>query len=148
MIMIGSIREFKKGMCDATYAIVRSMKNRSDWMLQMAELSPSRELFHDYIGVWKPAGEWNRATFEERYAPRFLRQLANDPAARERLNEIWRRDRAEETVGLACFCGDETLCHRSIVAGLLQGAGADVRLASGADYSRYFEEFRAMEKRP
>lgn len=53
-----------------------------------------------------------------------------------------------ETVGLACFCGDETLCHRSIVAGLLQGAGADVRLASGADYSRYFEAFRAMEKRP
>lgn len=51
MIMIGSIREFKRGMCDATYAIVRSMKNRSDWMLQMAELSPSRELFHDYIGV-------------------------------------------------------------------------------------------------
>lgn len=51
-------------------------------------------------------------------------------------------------MGLACFCGDETLCHRSIVAGLLQGAGADVRLASGADYSRYFEAFRAMEKRP
>lgn len=148
MIMIGNIRDFRKGMCHATYAIVRSMKNRSEWMMQMPELSPNQDLFHDYIGIWKPNGEWNKTTFDEKYAPRFLNQLANDPMARERLNELWRRDRAGETIGLACFCADETLCHRSIIAGLLQGAGADVRLASKKDYSHYFEEFRSMEKRP
>lgn len=79
MVIIGRINEFKRGDCDFTLAIVRSFKGSSDWIQQVPQLSPSPELFRDYVRVWKPLGRWNCDTFENEYMPRFLRQIADDP---------------------------------------------------------------------
>ena len=95
--------------------------------------------------IWKPSGRWNHDTFENEYAPRFLRLIANDLQAPQWLNWMYQQDKAGKTVGLACFRTDETLCHRSIIAGLLQGVGADVRTTKNADYSHYFKQFRNIQ---
>lgn len=145
MVIIGRINQFKRDDCDFTLAIVRSFKSSSDWIQQVPQLSPSPELFRDYVRVWKPSGRWNHDTFENEYVPRFLHQIANDPQALQWLNWVYQQDKAGKTVGLACFCTDETLCHRSIIAGLLQGVGANVRTTKNADYSHYFEQFRNIQ---
>lgn len=147
MIKIGRISEFKQGMCDYTFAIVRSFKDSSTWMQQLPQLSPSNALFSDYIKIWKPNNMWNKETFESQYLPRFLEQIANDIEAKKWLNWIVKQDRAGKTIGLACFCTDETLCHRSIIAGLLQGVGANVVTKNNNDYKHYYEQFKEITKK-
>ncbi|MBD5584299.1 MAG: DUF488 domain-containing protein [Clostridia bacterium] len=142
MIFIGRINEVKPGEYDETYAIVRSMKNPSPWMAQLVALSPSKALFFDYLSL-KKAGTWNADTFKERYVPMFMQEIAQ-PAPRKVLEQLVEYDRMGRKMALVCFCPDETLCHRSIVAGILQGMGADVRLRSGADYSAYYERYKEM----
>lgn len=142
MIEIKRISEVRRGMQDEAYAIVRSMRTPSDWLVQLPVLSPSRELFFEYRRMAQN-GTWGRETFEKVYVPRFLREMTSE-AARSELNRLFQLDRAGRHVTLCCFCTDESLCHRSIVAGLLQGAGAHVVLPSGADYSRYWEQYKAL----
>lgn len=136
MVQIKNIRETKKG--ENVWAIVRSLKSPGT-MKQVADLSPSKYLFWKYLD-WKKAGKWNHDTFETMYVTTFLRELRANPAAIDLLRQLARMP-ADEDVTLVCFCDDETLCHRSIIAGILQGAGANIALKSGADYSRYYSMF-------
>ena len=118
------------------WAIVRSLKNPGR-MTQVADLSPSKRLFWDYLS-WKKAGNWNAEKFMNSYAPRFMSELKANLKAIQLLKDLTRRDPGDD-VTLVCFCDDEALCHRSIIAGILQGAGASI--SAGSDYSRYYEQF-------
>ena len=145
MIIIDRISNINPGQCHETWAIVRSFKGTSPWIQQVADLSPSSALFHEYQTNWKPNGLWNQDTFQKLYVPSFLRQIAQDEQAIAKLNELWRKDKAGQTIGLVCFCTDETLCHRSIVAGILQGVGCNVITRTGADYSHYWTQFQNLK---
>lgn len=139
MIDIKRINEVRQGEYDETWAIVRSMRNPSPWMRQVQELSPSSELFRAYLAL-RDAGRWNANAFRDIYVPRFLYQVKHDPAALRALNALYAADQRDgKRVALVCFCPDETTCHRSIVAGLLQGVGANVRTSSGRDYGAYYD---------
>ncbi len=144
MIHVTSIRNCKRDEADARYAIVRSYKRPIQGVEHMPLLSPSPALFHKYLSL-RDAGQWGKDSFKEIYVPQFLRELAEDRSAVDMLNGLYRRSRTE-TIVLACFCPDESLCHRSIVAGLLQGAGAEVRTETGTDYSEYYGLFKAYQK--
>ena len=74
----------------------------------------------------------------------FLSEMRQKPA-KEKLNELYKADRAGKNIALVCFCLDEQLCHRSIVAGLLQGVGCHVNMRSNKDYSHYYNLFRSMD---
>lgn len=143
MIIVTSIASASRTEFDKTYAIVRSMKNQSPWIEQLPVLAPSKDLFFKYRN-WVTNGEWNHEKFRSGYVPQFLREMTAQPA-RTMLNELYRRSGEGEHIQLCCFCTDETLCHRSIIAGLLQGAGANVWLSSGADYSGYFEQYKRLQ---
>lgn len=145
MIIIDRINGIKQGECDEVWAIVRSFKNSSPWIKQVADLSPSSALFRQYNNIWKPNGEWNRDTFQQKYTPTFLRQIAQDPKAIALLNELWRKDKEGKTIGLVCFCTDETMCHRSIIAGILQGVGCNVRTRTNTDYSHFYTQFQNLK---
>lgn len=67
--------------------------------------------------------------------PVFLKEIQNS-AARKKLAELIDLDKQGKRICLACFCPDETLCHRSIVAGILQDKGIHVYGVRG-DYSQY-----------
>lgn len=141
MIYLTRISDVKPGQFDETWAVVRSMKQPSSWIKQVPELSPSSALFRRYWNEWKPSGNWNRQTFETQYAPQFLHQLSHDQQAVDRLNQLYAMDKAGRRIALVCFCTDETLCHRSILAGILQGIHADARTPTGADYSYWWDAF-------
>ena len=123
------------------YAIVRSLTYPVPGAAQMDVLSPSRELFFWYRRMAN-AGNWNKRAFYEEYVPRFLKEIKSSPAARAALEDLARRSRDGETIALACFCADESMCHRSIVVGILAGAGADVRTDGNRDYSFYHDMYQ------
>lgn len=140
---IKRIRQLANTPNVSCYAIVRSMTYPIANVSQLDVLSPSRDLFFWYRRMAK-AGKWDKRAFDAEYAPRFLREIRNNPAARETLKDLWSRSRNGEHIVLACYCDNESMCHRSIVAGLLSGTGAEVKTDSGADYSAYYEQYTAL----
>ncbi len=131
--------------CDEALAIVRSYKTPVPGVGHEPLLSPEFALFRTYLGL-RDEGRWGTETFRDIYVPQFLADLARNKRAQARLNAIFRDSRDGKTIVLACFCNDEALCHRSIVAGLLQGAGADVRTETGTDYGAYFAQYKDVTR--
>lgn len=140
MITITNISNINYTDYDEVWAIVRSLKNPGK-MKQAAELSPSWNLFKTYLGL-RDAGKWNAESFRDVYMTVFLREMRSS-AVRDKLTELIRIDRQGKRICLACFCPDETLCHRSIVAGILQYAGIPVNGVKD-DYSQYGRMWCAM----
>lgn len=139
MITISSIGSINYTEYDEIWAIVRSLKNQNQHIKQVADLSPSKDLFYRYLG-WRNEGQWNKQKFQEEYVPQFLRELKQNHAALELLSKLWDADRAGKRICLVCFCTDEELCHRSIIAGILQGAGCRVN-GVRHDYSDYYKSY-------
>lgn len=87
------------------------------------ELAPSERLYRRFLDL-KEAGDWGPRAFREIYVPEFIRQMAADRKAGDSLNYLFRnRAEAGKSILLLCSCADESLCHRSIVAGLLDTEG-------------------------
>ena len=103
----------------------------------MSELAPSWDLFMESRSMMEK-GEWNKDTFQTFYVPRFLQR---EPLGKESLNFIQRLSKSQN-IALVCFCTNEETCHRSIIAGLLQGMGVNVTLISGKDYSKYYQTYK------
>lgn len=145
MIFVGNIREMRRGAFNSTYAIMRFYKPAgTGWIEHLPVLSPDTALFRTFRQL-QSEGRWDGEAFQKVYVPRFLSQMASDPNAADALNDLFRRSKRGESIGLCCTCIDENACHRSIIAGLLQGAGADVMLTSGKSFSAYFDQYRALK---
>lgn len=133
MITVTNIRNTNFAAHDEVWAIVRSLRNPGK-MKHVPELSPSWKLFKTYLAL-RDVGKWNAAAFQDVYVPTFLQEIRN-AAARRKLTELIELDQQGKSICLACFCPDETLCHRSIVAGILQYTGIAIRGVK-EDYSQY-----------
>ena len=143
MIEIKNIREVKStDGYDEVWAIVRSMKSQTSWIKQVPELSPSEDLFFKYLSL-KRRGEWGEDAFANIYLPQFLKEM-QDNEAKKKLAYLFDADKTGKRIALLCFCPEEKLCHRSIIAGLLQGAGAEVK--AQANYGRYFSLWKEAGK--
>ncbi len=104
-------------------------------MRHVPELSPSPELLRIYLDL-RDNGEWDYEAFTTVYLPRFLKEFSENAAVTEALlDELCEKDRAGKNICLCCFCTDETICHRSIVAGFLQKRGIEVKTETGQDYT-------------
>lgn len=146
MIFVGNIRELHPGMFDSAYAIMRFYKpSGTGWIQHLPVLSPDIALFRTFRQL-QSEGKWDENAFQSIYVPRFLKQMASDPAAVHTLNDLFLRSKRGERIGLCCTCVNENACHRSIIAGMLQGAGTEVRLASQADFSTYFRQYKEAER--
>lgn len=138
------IRRLEKGIdyddYDEMYMIVRSMKPINPKIQQLDILSPQPSLFKFYRECVNK-GTWNQRTFDNSYAPVFITQLQHSPLAKQTLEDLYHKDLAGKRICLMCYCTNEAMCHRSIIAGILQGLGCDVKLKSKVDYSRYYLSF-------
>lgn len=144
MLTFTRISNVKKDQYDKVYAPVRSLKNPAPWMEQIKDLAPSSVLLSKYLTL-KEDKNWNQETFQSIYVPEFLHGLKTNKSAIQWLNQLYKDDRAGKNIALVCFCPDETLCHRSILAGLLAGAGANIRtdgMLPPVEYYRRFMEIR------
>ena len=133
MITVTNIRNTNFAAHDEVWAIVRSLRNPGK-MKHVPELSPSWKLFRTYLAL-RDVGKWNKTAFQNNYVPVFLKEMQNE-VARRKLSELIDLGKHGKRICLSCFCPDETLCHRSIVAGILQYAGIQVCGVRG-DYSKY-----------
>ena len=133
MITVTNIRNINSANYDEVWAIVRSLKNPGR-MKHVPELSPSWNLFKKYLAL-RNAGKWNMESFSNIYMPVFLKEMQYS-ATRRKLAELIDLDKQGKRICLTCFCTDETLCHRSIIAGILQNKGIQVYGMRG-DYSQY-----------
>lgn len=145
LIRVTNIRNVSEGEYDKTIAIVRSLKSPSPWMEQCSALSPSDDLFHWYLRE-KEAGRWNEEAFTKTYVPRFLNELIDSKEATDALNALYKLQKHGEQVAIMCFCPNEELCHRTIVAGLLQGVGANVETDKKQDYTKYYQQYLDIKK--
>lgn len=141
MIRVTSIRHIKDSPADEVWLIVRSLKKPIAGTKQVKALSPSNELFRKYLQL-KEAGNWSEQTFAEVYAPTFLAEMQSKEA-RAALNYLYLQDKRGKTSALLVFARMNVLCHRSIVAGLLQGCGCNVQTDSGESYTKYFALFKS-----
>lgn len=142
MIAVKRIADVNYDDYDEIWAIVRSLKNPNEHIKQVADLSPSWDLFKKYRAL-KEQENWNEITFHDIYVPQFLHEM-HGPNQVRLLNELYNIDKTGDSICLTCFCPDEELCHRSIIAGLLQGVGCNVT-GVHADYSHYFEQWNSDE---
>lgn len=133
--------KIRQSIWDTKYAIVRSYKNTSTAFIQLSILSPSTELFYRYRQL-KAQNNWNERTFQEEYVPAFLKQMCGKEE-RNALNTIYKESKTKNIIA-ACFCDEEYLCHRSVVIGLLQGAGANIKTQENKDYSHYYRAYKAL----
>ena len=95
---------------------------------------PFLALFKKYLQL-RDTGKWNADAFRSIYVPTFLKEMSGIEPKRK-LSELIELDRQGKRICLICFCHDETLCHRSIIAGILQYAGIHVQGVKG-DYLKY-----------
>lgn len=142
MIRVTSVGNYKAEDYDDAYLIVRSissLERRNSPILETAKqvtaLSPNSQLFHDYL-EWDKAGNWNESTFTSQYRPRFEEQIKNDPIAQQWLETLCEKSAAGRNIALMCFCSDENLCHRTIIADDLRQRGALVMTDAEASKER------------
>lgn len=137
MIAIRHISKINYDEYDEVWAIVRSLKYVSPKIRHVPELSPSWDLFKWYRALYN-AGRWNKQTFHDIYVPRFLKEMQGKEQ-RALLNELFA---AKKRICLVCFCTEEELCHRSIIGGMLQGAGLVVE-GLEQNYGYYFDWYQS-----
>lgn len=144
MILIKSIRNIDYNACDDVWAIVRSMKNPSKHIKHVPEISPSLNLFFKAKKLMKE-NQWNKQTFDTIYVPQFLKEMHEEQAINI-LNKLYQIDKNGGKICLVCFCPDETMCHRSIIAGLLQGVGCNVQTETSNNYTKYYKMYNETQR--
>lgn len=136
MVTICRISQVNYSEYDEVWAIVRSLKYGSPKIRHVPELSPSWPLFKRYMKL-KEEGQWNEETFQKLYVPQFLKEMRGEKQ-QKLMNELFC---TTKRICLVCFCDEEELCHRSIVGGMLQGAGLEVK-GLMRDYSYYYDWYK------
>lgn len=126
MIYFGSLHDIDYNRYDQIWLVVRSPKKAADILQKHPDkvihhpiLSPSFNLFMKYDSLRK-AGLWNDGTFKTEYVPQFLSEM-HTYAARQELNSLYAQG-SEKDILCVCFCPNETICHRTILRGILQHA--------------------------
>ena len=119
-LITGSFSDIGKVECDEIWCIVRSLRKLPKANVpvkHVPELSPSTELFKDYLR-WRDAGEWNMEKFEDEYKPRFLCEMRADNGMKflKLLHESCKSKR----IMIVCYCKDEAVCHRSLVRSIIE----------------------------
>lgn len=116
MLHTGNFRDIKPDNYDQIWLCVRSLqqmpRNPNNNIFHVPLLSPSKELFFKHLNL-KKANQWNKENFDKVFAPGFLQEMLQ-PEPLDKLQELANLIKTQEIL-VVCYCGDETLCHRSLI---------------------------------
>ena len=111
-LRIGTVRRLPRGVRKADYAA------RNYFDVWLPELAPSAELL-SWAHVEPLLGKrW------QRYARRYLREM-RDPA-KQRLVTLLAALSHDADFSVGCYCEDAAHCHRTLLRGLFEQAGAAI----------------------
>lgn len=142
-VYIANIYHMPKTKAHFNYAVMQSWRP-TEGIIQLKDLAPKYPLFQRYLEL-KREGDWNSNTFNNIYVPQFLRDLRSNPRSVDALDRIVELCSIGVDVALGCSCLDETLCHRSILAGILSGLGCEVITETGHDYSEMYLNYMRIK---
>lgn len=136
MIETHSIRNLQYDKFDYIWVIIRGNMpaglEKVPNAVKVPVLSPCWPLFTTYRKLVEEHN-WNQTTFNTIYKPRFIAQIQNEDKlpvearfATHALQNLVRMDKEGKRIALVCFCADKNMCHRSIIAEMLQNMGANV----------------------
>ena len=148
MIDTGNFKDMNEEY-DEIWIIVRSLKSipyiPNTQVFHVPALSPSPDLFNKYL-AWRDNDEWNEDTFQNKYVPQFLYEMHSDEA-QQALNTLIEHGKTNKIL-LVCYCKDESMCHRSIVMGIIQGiCNKELLSKNKNDYSKYYEQFLKLNNK-
>ena len=151
MLKIISIKDIAKTIDEGykVYIIVRALGKAKSLVddksvFYLPDLSPSFRLLN-MKRAWDQCGAWNQDAFIEGFAPEYMLELQGKQQ-KTAMNKIW-HDAIEGNVALACFCPDETLCHRSLLLGIFQAyEGFPAERSAERNYSPYFLMYAQARK--
>lgn len=135
MIKVGNVSEINEYQYDENWLIVRKPDKIPAFVKHEPLLSPSPELFRKYREAYH-AGLFNQEFFDQVYVPQFFKELSENAEAMAVLGRLVKESRSKD-IFLACYCDTESMCHRSIIGGILLGMGANIDTLS--EYQKYFE---------
>lgn len=144
MIFLENSKLVKMEDYDEIWIITRNyvaMPKGASWI---PDLAPSKELFLQYC-EWKKKKKWNKDTFQNEYVPIFLQEMYKQ-TAKDKLNELFQKDKKGIRVAICCPCDSEGICHRSIVGGLLKGVGCEVYCKE--EYRTYYQMYIQKKEQP
>ena len=156
MITIGSFKDMSNEY-DEIWIIVRSLKSTpyvpNTQIFHVPALSPSPDLFHKYL-TWRDNGEWNEDTFQNKYVPQFLYEM-HSQESQQTLQTLIEHHNQGNKILLVCYCPNESMCHRSIVMGILQGISntctdnslTPITSEFENDYSKYYEQYLKLDNK-
>lgn len=142
MIRICRIQNMGRIKADIKLAAVCKMPHPIEDVSVCPELAAGDALFA-FKTKAKADNTWNMEMFKTCYVPEYLKILAK-PEARRLLNQIYKESKAGKTIAIGCYCADEAMCHRSIIAGLLQAIGCEVTGVKD-DYTDYYRQYKRIK---
>lgn len=138
MIHIAQIQNICTAEYDEVWWIVCSPDNPPKEEKLVQSLAPTPELFRKYREAFH-AGRFNEKFFQNEYVPQFLKELSQNTESGKALEYLHEKSRIKNIV-LGCYCENEKLCHRSIIAGVLLGMGAQIE--ADLEYLHYYEQYQ------
>jgi uncharacterized protein YeaO (DUF488 family) len=141
MIKTGKIGDEQLPDSSEKWAVVRSPQDLSDEYILVQALAPSLHLFKKYRQAYHQ-GRFDSDFFQKEYVPQFIDELSDE--AKSLLFELVETSKEKDVI-LCCYCEDVYLCHRSILAGILLGLGAEVETKK--DFLKYYVMYQEMKNK-
>ena len=121
MLHTGTFKDIDPNKYDEIWLIVRSLRRMPDNpkgnIKHVPTLSPSLNLFYEYNNL-RNRGCWNANAFETGYKPKFLQEMKGY-SQQNMLKELAQKSKTKDIL-IVCFCENENMCHRSLVAKLVR----------------------------
>lgn len=128
---------------NACLVIMRSNRFVPDGAIWVPDLAPTWDLFNKFQEL-KKTGQWSKETFDNVYVPQFMRDIQSKKS-RDWLNKLYYWDITQEKgVQICCTCLLESMCHRVLVGGILEGVGCRVMYDVGDSYIKYYQMFKEL----
>ncbi len=135
MIFLENAKTVDTNEYDEVWLITRKVSGPRKNMIWVPELSPSEDLFFKYCKL-KREGKWNEESFKNQYVPVFIKEMTSE-TAKSKLNLLYEKSKSIPRIAIACYCDKESLCHKSIIGGMIAGSGAPNYYLG--KYNHYFD---------
>lgn len=145
MIQVLNMKDLTPDTVDYCICIMRSDRFLKPGITHMPQLAPSWELFNKYR-QWEKSDEWCEDVFNNVYVPEFMESMCSKES-RDALNWLWAQSYLCKVIQIGCTCKVESMCHRSVVGGILEGTGVKVSYESNASYSNYYNLWVSTDSR-
>ena len=122
--------------------------NDTSYINHCLDLCPSKEL-NDYILDLSKNNNFTEKVYFSEIVPTYLSEIKKSKNAKKQLNILYNKAK-KQNILLFCYCENEPYCIRSVVAGLLYGAGSNIYSTQYGniiknEYFKYYNLYESLD---